>query len=76
MTLYQFITENQSIISTLQKQGVLPISVSGHIDIYREVLDEQNKGKSKTDSYYEVADKRKISVRTIITVVVKMQSEI
>lgn len=76
MTLYQFLKENESIINTLQKQGVLPTSVCGHIDVYNDVLNEQSKGKSKTDSYYEVADKRKLSVRTIITIVVKMQLEV
>ncbi|MFZ4412452.1 MAG: hypothetical protein ACOYOV_05150 [Bacteroidales bacterium] len=46
------------------------------MEIYTDVLDEQNSGKKKTDSYWEVADKRNINVRTVITAVVKMQSEI
>ena len=76
MTLYQFLIENESIINTLQKQGILPCTIVGYIEIYKDGLDEQIKGKSKTDSYLDVADKRKISDRTVITAVVKMQSEI
>ena len=76
MTLYQFLIENKSIITTLQQQSILPCSITGYMEIYTDVLDEQNSGKKKTDSYWEVADKRKINVRTVITAVVKMQSEI
>jgi len=76
MILYQFLKENQSVITSLQVQNVLPVSINDYIEIYNDVIKELETGKSKTESYWNVAEKRNINVRTVITVVVKMQSEI
>jgi len=76
MTLYQFLIENKNIIKTLQSAGMLPCKVTNHLEIYNDILNTQKQGKSITDSYYEVADKRRISYRTIVTIAVQMKAEI
>ena len=76
MTLYQFLIENRNIIKTLQGAGMLPCKVTNHLEIYNDILNTQKQGKSITDSYYEVADKRRISYRTIVTIAVQMKAEI
>ena len=76
MTLYQFLIENKNIIKTLQGAGMLPCKVTNHLEIYNDILNTQKQGKSITDSYYEVADKRRISYRTIVTIAVQMKAEI
>lgn len=76
MTLYQFLIENKNIIKTLQGAGMLPCKVTNHLEIYNDILNAQKQGKSITDSYYEVADKRRISYRTIVTIAVQMKAEI
>lgn len=76
MTLYQFLIENKNIIKTLQGAGMLPCKVSNHLEIYDDILNEQKQGKSITNSYWEVADKRKISYQTVVTIAVQMKKEI
>jgi len=76
MTLFEFLNENKAIIDTLVKQGVLPCTILNHIEIYTDVLKEQKNGSKKTDSYWEVADKRKIHYNTVLNAVVKMQATV
>ena len=76
MTLYEFLKSNKEVISVLNKHGIMPTVIAGQLVIYENVLEEQKKGKIPTDSYYEVADKMKLGINTVIRAVGKMREEI
>ena len=76
MTLYEFLKSNKEVISVLSKHGIMPTVIAGQLVIYENVLEEQKKGKMHTDSYYEVADKMKLGLNTVIRAVYKMREEI
>ncbi|MFZ4401986.1 MAG: hypothetical protein ACOYO1_18295 [Bacteroidales bacterium] len=76
MKLYDFLLENESLVKILQENNVLPKSINGYIEIYKNVLTELETGKSKTDSYFEIAEQMGIHPNTVINAVVKMQEQI
>ncbi|MFZ4401890.1 MAG: hypothetical protein ACOYO1_17810 [Bacteroidales bacterium] len=76
MTLYEFFKSNESVTDTLTKNGIIPCLIVGYLSLYEDVLTEQDGGMIPTDSYWEVADKRNVSINTVIRAVVKMKNQI
>jgi hypothetical protein len=76
MTLYNFLIENKAVIKVLAKNGLIPSHAAAHQSLYEDVKKAQEKGMAATDSYWEVAEKRKVGINTVIKAVVTMRAEI
>jgi hypothetical protein len=72
MTTYKFIQENINIIDMLANKGFITSLTLNYKSIYEDVMNEQQKGSIPTDSYWDVAEKMKVSINTVIRAVVAM----
>lgn len=76
MTVFEFLTENHTVINTLTKCGIISISTPTHYAVYSRFKHLRDRGKSKTDSYIFVADEFRISDNMVYRIVKKMESSI
>ena len=75
MKLYDFVCNNEKIVSALVRYGVVPCNINANVETYNKYL-EHRKTCKRTQALENAAQDTKQSSRNVSYIVEKMEQEI
>lgn len=75
MTLFEYVCENQRILTTLVQLGVVPCDINHNVTVYRKYL-EYRQTCRRMQAVENVAQDVRQSSRNVFTIIQKMEQKV
>lgn len=76
MTVFEFLTENHSIINTLSRCGIIGVHIPSHYALYSKYLHLKSRYVNKNEMYKIIKSEFKYSSKQIWVIIKEMESTI